>query len=53
MSNTRWIVSVDTDGRPWVIQIVRDSRIGPFRDMAQAEAAREELAAAAKKGVKQ
>lgn len=45
----QWVVSVDVEGRPWVVQVLPDTRIGPFPDMRAAEAARAELAAAAER----
>ena len=48
-----WIISVDVDGLPWLIQVLPESKIGPFDSIRAAEAAREELAAAAKERVMQ
>ena len=42
-----WIISVDVDGLPWLIQVVPSSKIGPFDSIRAAEAARQELVAAA------
>ena len=52
MSGT-WIISVDVDGLPWLIQVLPESKIGPFDSMSAAETARQELAAAAKERVMQ
>lgn len=48
-----WAISVDENGQPWLVKVITDSRIGPFRDMQQAEAARAELAAAAQQDAMQ
>ena len=47
-----WMVGVDDNGQPYVVRVVPDSRIGPFRDVYQAEAARLELMAASKNQLK-
>lgn len=48
-----WVVALDEGGQPYVVRVVPDSRIGPFRDLEQATMACAELMAAGKKGTKQ
>ena len=45
--NKTWIVTVDRHNVAWVLQVVPASKIGPFKSVRDAEAARQELAAAA------
>jgi hypothetical protein len=43
------VLAVDAEGKFWVVRVVPDSEIGPFETIAEAQAAQNEIQAAAAK----